>query len=40
MPDAVMQISQITESLSVARRWRRPSVAPATVNASASASVM
>jgi len=37
---ALIQISQMTESPSRACRWRRPSVAPATVNASASASVM
>src|SRR3989344_1666553 len=36
----LIQGSQITESLSVAFKCRRPSTAPATVNASASASVM
>jgi len=36
----LMEISQITESLSVTFKCRRPSTAPATVNASASASVM
>lgn len=36
----LIRVSQITESLSVAFRCRRPSTAPATVNASASASVM
>ena len=36
----LIRVSQITESLSVAFKCRRPSTAPATVKASASASVM
>lgn len=36
----LIQINQITESLSVAFKCLRPSTAPATVKASASASVM
>ncbi|MCY1400321.1 hypothetical protein D9M71_154000 [compost metagenome] len=36
----LINVSQITESLSLAFRCRRPSTAPATVKASASASVM